>query len=137
MTIRRARGILSLFWIASSCPLILLLGLQTAVNKYGDDWDLAWAWLSPLVFPILSIVIAVWTLSDDPAGDKPVRSRSMFWGTMCLCAFYMVMLWGILLIEPTSELSWTDLMKRSGWFLGLFQGVVAGAIAKFFIENVH
>jgi peptidoglycan/LPS O-acetylase OafA/YrhL len=137
MNIRRARGIISLFWIISAGLLIILVSFQTILGKYGHDWEIVWSWLTPLVFPILSLVVAVWTLSNNPVEEKAVRSLPIFWGAMLLSIFYMVLLWGVVLLEPLSELSWTDIMKWSGWYLGIIQGVVAGAIGKFFVEYVH
>jgi len=49
----------------------------------------------------------------------------------------MILLWGVILLEPLSELSWTDILKWSGWYLGPVQGVVAAAIGKLFVEYVH
>jgi hypothetical protein len=97
----------------------------------------AWGWLSPLVFPILSVIIAVWSLSDSPAERLPVRSSSLFWGTVLLSVIYLLMVWCVILLEPFSSLGWENIMKSSAWYLGLIQAVVAGAIAKFFIEQVH
>jgi hypothetical protein len=137
MNIRRARGIISLFWISSCGLLIILVSFQTILGKYGHDWEIVWSWLSPLIFPILSLVVAVWTLSKNPVEEKEVQSLPIFWGALLLSIFYMILLWGVILLEPLSELSWTDILKWSGWYLGPVQGVVAAAIGKLFVEYVH
>ena len=137
MNVRRARGIISLFWISSCGLLIILVSFKTILGKYGHDWEIVWSWLSPLIFPILSLVVAVWTLSKNPVEEKEVRSLPIFWGALLLSIFYMILLWGVILLEPLSELSGTDILKWSGWYLGPVQGVVAAAIGKLFVEYVH
>lgn len=137
LSVRRARNILSLFWILATGPLILLVIVQTVLGKYGQDWQIAWGWLSPLVFPILSLVLAFSVLSADPAAKRPFRAPAVFWGTMILCGFYVAMLWSVILLEPVSELGWVNLMKFLGWPLGVVQGVVAGAVTRFFLVSLR
>src|SRR5262245_18677340 len=76
---------------------------------------------SPLIFPILSLVVAVWTLSKNLVEEKEVRSLPIFRGALLLSIFYMILLWGLILLEPLSELSWTNILKWSGWYLGPVQ----------------
>jgi hypothetical protein len=137
MTIKQARGIISFIWIAATAPLVILVGIQTALGKYGHEWDSVWSWLSPLIFPTLALVIAVWSLSDNPVEKKAVRSLASFWGTVVLSVSYLFLIWGLILVEPFSEFGWANIMRSSGLYLGFIQGVVAAAIAKFFVEHIH
>jgi hypothetical protein len=137
VNIRQARGIISLFWVLSGGLLLVLISFQTILGKYGKDWELVWSWVSPLLFPILAMVIAVWSFSQNPHDDKPVHSLPIFLGTMFLSVFYMIMLWSVIVLEPLSGLGWANLMKWSSWYLGLFQGLVAAAVGRLFVEYLH
>jgi hypothetical protein len=137
MTIGRARSVLSTLWLCAAFPLFLLFVIQSVLGKYGDEWDMPWNWFIPLTGPILSLIIAVWTIDESFDDQTEVRSLTVFRGTVALSVLYIVCLYAIILVHPFSDQPIQAVFRNSGWYLGIIQGFVMGALGKFFIENVH
>jgi hypothetical protein len=137
MTIGRARAILSLLWIVLTCPIILIISIQTVLGVYGEDWDLPWSWLLSLIFPTLSLVVAVWTVSTATVTEKPVRSMHVFWGAVIISVFYLTNLYIAVILGHYSPLTIERVLKASAWYLVPLQGLVTVALGKFFVENIE
>jgi hypothetical protein len=97
----------------------------------------AWTWLVQLLFPVLGIIIAAWSVTGSDADDTPVRSQYVFWCALVLSLFYLATIYVVVGLEPQSKDDWLTVFHNSGIYLGFFQGIVVAALGKFFIENVH
>ena len=137
MTVGRARAVLSILWIVLTCPLILLISIQTVVGYYGDDWDLPWSWLMSLIFPTLSLVVAVWTVSTASVMEKPVRSMHVFWGAVTISLFYLINLYIAVIVPNYSHFAIEKALKASAWYLVPLQGLVTVSLGKLFVENIE
>jgi hypothetical protein len=135
MTVGRSRAILGVFWIAGTAPIMLILSIQTIIGVYGEEWQLPWSWVSPLVFPNLSLIIAVWTIEEPNTPERVIRSRTLLITTMMLSVFYLINIYAVLLVGRYSDISIRDIMSASSWYLLPFQALVTGALGKFFIET--
>lgn len=134
MTVGRARGVLSILWIVASAPLLLMAVAWTVLSK-TVSWELVWSWLAPLIGPQLSIIIAVWSSAGISNDETPVKSASVFWGTIIISAVYFAALYAVVFLSPLSDNSFEDLLKKSGWYLAFIQGFANIALGKFFIES--
>jgi hypothetical protein len=114
---------------------VLLLVARTVTRFYGDDVKELWSWVAQLLFPVLSLIVAAWTVGGAHSDSRPIRSAMVFWGTLLLSLFYVATLYLVVGLEPLSPGDWLTVFRSSGWYLGLFQGIVIGALGKFFIEN--
>ena len=92
MKVGTARAILSATWILASIPLILILTLQTLLGVFETDWDKPWGWLVQLLFPILGIIVGVWTVSESEVDTVRIASTVVFWGTMLFSLCYLAMI---------------------------------------------
>ncbi|MHB8272309.1 hypothetical protein [Bradyrhizobium sp.] len=137
MTVQRARAALSLIWVMLVGPLVLLFVARSVMRFYPGELLDAWTWLVQLLFPVLGIIIAAWSVTGSDADDTPVRSQYVFWCALVLSLFYLATIYVVVGLEPQSKDDWLTVFHNSGIYLGFFQGVVVAALGKFFIENVH
>ena len=140
MTVGRARMILSSVWVFLTLPLIFFVTVQTVNGRYGEEWDAGFAWLMPLLFPILSFIIATWTISYTRRDRVVMRNLYVFVTTVMLSLFYICMLYFVLirmpLTEPDAKHYIQHTLKASLWFLGALQALVVVTVGKFFLEEV-
>jgi len=139
MRVRTARTLLSATWVIASIPLILIVTLQSLLEVFGTDWDKPWAWLVQLLFPILGIVVGVWSVSDSESETVQIASTVVFWGTMLLSLCYIAMIYLTIGVGAFyyQHKNWDFIMKSTSLFFGPFQAIVTTAMAKFFLETVH
>jgi hypothetical protein len=139
MSVSKARAILSIVWFSLSIPLVLIVTLQTFMKVYGPDWDKPWTWLLALIFPILGIIVGVWSVSEHETDQLKVSSGHVFWATLAASVVYLSMIYAALFIGSFyyEHREWDFIFKSSSWFFIPFQALVTTALAKFFLENVH
>lgn len=137
MTVGRARFLLSLCWVLGVTPLLLLMVARSVTRFYHGDITELWSWLTQLLLPVLGVIFASWSVKGAHADDTDVKSKSVFWFTFGLSCFYLVTIYLVVFLEPQSPDDWSSVFRSSGIYLGFFQGLVASALGKFFIENIH
>lgn len=139
MTVGRARAILSSAWIALSVPLIAIVFLQT-INKKYDEWDTGFGWLVPLIFPVLSFIIATWTVAETRKEKMVMKNSYIFVASMVLSVAYLLALYVILLMMPREidefRMYVKEVLRPSSWYLGTIQATVVVAVGKFFLEEI-
>jgi hypothetical protein len=135
MTIGKARAILSGVWIFGSAPLILIITIQTIMGVY-DDWDTPWSWLTPFIFPLLSLIVTVWTVSRPPALDHEVKEAYVLWAAVFMSLFFLLIMYAIPILGRMSPTPMGKIMKASVWYLSPLQALVTVLLGKFFIENI-
>ncbi|HUC60530.1 MAG TPA: hypothetical protein VMF53_01095 [Alphaproteobacteria bacterium] len=136
MTFARAREILAWTW-SLSLLLVLIVLVQTAMGYYKTDWQIPWGWLSPLLFPILSMVFGAITARTSLAHETEVRSKQLFVITLILSALYIVALYIVVIFGAISPNGIEWLMAASTWFLIPFQVIVSISLSKFFVEELR
>ena len=95
MTVGRSRAILGALWIIGTAPVLLVLTVQTILGVYGEDWQLPWSWISPLIFPNLSLIIAVWSRGKQSILEKPIHSTHVLVVTSILSIFYILSIYAV------------------------------------------
>ena len=140
MKVRTARSVLSITWVVASVPVILIVSFQGFNQVYGpDNWDKGWLWIMPLLFPVLGIILASWSVGHSQYDNLEMSSNYVFLLTMLLsCVYFVILYAGIIagsLVYRHSN--WDFIMRSTGWFLSVFQALISIAITKFFIENIH
>ncbi len=139
MTIGRARAILSYLWVVMSIPLIAIVFLQT-VNKKFEEWETGFGWLIPLVFPVLSFIIATWTVAESRKDQLVLKNRYVFVASMLLSVFYLLSLYTIVVLMPREFDEFRNYVKEvlrpSSWYLGTIQAIVVVVVGKFFLEEI-
>ena len=133
---RTCKRRLAILWFVVGVVLFILLVLQSVFGKYGAQAEDAWGWFLPTVMPTLSLITGVLILDMTSAGqtDKEV-DRFAFRVTFGLSAFYLALVALTPLVQPFTSLPALDLMKRSNLWLGPLQGLVAAALAAFFVRG--
>jgi hypothetical protein len=138
--VRTARSVLSITWVIGSVPLILIVALQGFNQVYGpDNWDKGWLWIMPLLFPVLGIILASWSVGHSQYDDLDMSANYVFWLTMILSFVYFMILYAGIIVEVVvyRHSNWDFIMRSTEWFLAVFQALISVAITKFFIENIH
>lgn len=135
MKLARAKRVIFWLWMALSGPLILLVVAQISLGKYHDDWAMPLAWLSPLIFPVLGLLIAGTPLRDNPKHEKVQIARSFPIAVIFLSLVYFFALYGVLIGEPFSDLPFITIFEWSGIVLGILQGVVAVMIFRIYVPE--
>jgi hypothetical protein len=140
MTIGRARAILSITWVALSIPLVGIVFLQTLNRKY-EEWDTGFGWVVPLVFPVLSFIIATWTVAQSRKDKMVMRNFYIFGASMLLSVAYILALYTVLWMMPSEigafHVYVKDVLRPSSWYLGTMQAIVVVAVGKFFLEEIY
>jgi len=116
---------------------MLLMVARTVTHFYGEDFVEIWSWLFQSILPILGIIIASWSVGGSHGDSLDIKSPAVFWITLGASLFYIVVVYLVVLLEPISNEKWVDAFRSSGIYLGVFQSIVAAALGKFFIENIH
>jgi hypothetical protein len=137
MKVARARGALSGCWLLGIAPLLLLMVARSVTGFYKGEIIELWSWLVQLLFPVLGIITASWSVGGTHADDVDVKSPSVFWFTLGCSVFYLIAIYMVVFLEPGSEENWVTVFRNSGIYLGFIQGIVVTALGKFFIENIH
>jgi hypothetical protein len=137
MKVARARSLLSGCWLMGIGPLLLLMVARSVTGYYTGEIIELWSWLVQLLFPVLGILTASWSVGGAHADDVDVKSPSVFLFTLGCSFFYLIAIYMVVFLEPYSKENWVTVFRNSGIYLGFLQGVVATALGKFFIENIH
>jgi hypothetical protein len=146
MTVGRARAILSTAWVLLALPLIAIIFLQTVGGKY-EEWEDGFGWLIPLVFPILSLMFATWTVAQTRKDRVVVANKHVFYLSLVASIFYLVLLYVVVGKMPRKDTAFAPdakafqdyvehVMRPSLWYLGTIQAVVVVVIGKFFLEHI-
>ncbi len=140
MTVGRARSILSLTWVIFSLPLFGLVFLQTISRRY-PEWETGFTWLIPLLFPILSFIIATWTVAKSSRDRIVLQNGYVFYSSVVLSIVYLASLYFIAALVPREidqiKIYVVEVMHPSSWYLGTFQAIVVVAVGKFFLEEIN
>ena len=115
----------------------MLLVARSVTGFYRGDMMELWSWVSQLIFPVLGIILAAWSVKATEVDAKQVTSPAVFWGALLVSIFYIASLYLVIALEPLSSGDWISALHSSGIYLGLLQGFVIIALGKFFIENIH
>lgn len=138
VSINSCKKRLAILWFSFGLVLFVLLILQSAFGKFGPKVEEAWAWFLPTLMPTLSLIVGVLVLemvSSKPKDKQidPFLFRLIF----SLSAIYLVLVALIPLMQPFTETTTVELMKRSNLWLGPLQGVVTAALGAFFIKGAR
>lgn len=133
---RRSRKLIASLWLAASLLLFIILAVQSLRGVYNSQADEAWGWLLPAVMPTLSLIVGV-LVADATTERRTDKNVEVFFFVLAggLSAIYLVLVALVLLLQPYSEISRVDLMRRSSIWLGPLQGLVAGALGVFFVRD--
>jgi hypothetical protein len=135
ISISVCRKRLAILWFAGGLALFLLVVFQSILGKYGAKVEEAWAWFLPTIMPTLMLIVGVLVLHATARGDNDKQVECfIFWLAFLLSAIYLVLVGLVPLIQPFTSSSTLELMKRSGLWLGPFQGLVAAVLAVFFVR---
>jgi formate hydrogenlyase subunit 3/multisubunit Na+/H+ antiporter MnhD subunit len=140
MTVRTARTILSVLWLAFAAPLLLILIVRQLNGFYdspGSDIRELWNWVGQFVLPGITLIAGAWTVSTSPSDGKPVDNFMVFWAAIGMSVFYFVVLYLVIASQASTTHNWSESLKESALYLGLFQGAIIAVIGKFFIESAR
>jgi hypothetical protein len=130
---------LTIVWFVGAGLVCAIVLLQTWMGHYEDKVSDVWNWLMPAVMPTLALIAAVWTIDVRSKETKPEFVDSfVFWLTLGLSITYLSVLALTILVQPraaATSAGYIDLMHRSGFFIGPFQGVVTASLGAFFVKK--
>jgi hypothetical protein len=118
------------------CAIVLL---QTLMGHYGDKVSDVWGWLMPAIMPTFALIVSVWTIDTRSKNTRTELIDSfVFWLAFVLSISYLLVLALTILAQPlvaASPEGYIDLMHRSGFFIGPFQGIVTASLGAFFVKK--
>jgi predicted PurR-regulated permease PerM len=139
VTVGKAKAILSLVWVLLSIPLIGIEFIQTLNDNY-DQWDVGLGWLIPLVLPVLSFIVATWTVTETDSDRVLLKKFHVFVTSLLASVVYLGLLYVVVLLMPRDLELLRDYiehkMKPSSVWLGVLQGIVVIMVGKFFLEHI-
>jgi hypothetical protein len=120
------------------CPFVLLM-LQSMGGYYGSDIQGAWAWFVPNLAPTLVLMVGVLSAGAViPAADPP-ESRQVdpqfYTLTRVLSGFYLAVVFLTIVGTHFAQFKPIELLTISNYWLGLLQGITAGAIGVLFTSQ--
>ena len=132
----KAKKKIATLWFVYCALLFLLFFLQSISGKFEDKNQEAWGWFLALIMPNLTLMISVFAYDISNPGVETSQIAIFFYRlTFSLSLFYLSAILLILLLQPLTEKSITQLMNESSIFLGPFQGLVSGSIGLFFVNK--
>ena len=143
MRVGQARAVLSTTWVVLALPLIAMVFLQTVHGTY-EPWDVGFSWLSPLVIPILSLMIATWSVAETRRDRVTLKNKHVFFLSLLASVFYLALLYVVLLSMPLDNVGQPSplekyvetVMRPSSWYLGAIQALVVVIVGKFYLEDI-
>lgn len=138
ISVRTCKKRLASLWLSVGLALFILLVLQSTLGKFGTRIEEAWAWFLPTIMPTLSLIIGVLVLdvSSTRQRDKQI-DRFLFWLAFGLSSIYLALVMLVPLMQPLTGSSPFELMKRSNFWLGPLQGLVAAVLGAFFVKSAR
>ena len=127
---------LAVLWLVACVALVTILLFQTQVGRFGADYQRAWSWLIPQIFPTLSVIIGgisygILNQQQEFQVDKPPYQMALWFS-----AAYLLIMLLTLLIEPDhkwmTNIQWLDASKL--WFTALNASVNA-LLGAFFVSS--
>jgi hypothetical protein len=132
----KAKRKIATLWFVYCALLFLLIFLQSISGKFEDKNQEAWGWFLALIMPNLTLMISVFAYDINNREVEISQIGIFFYRlTFSLSFFYLSAILLILLLQPLTEKSITQLMNESSIFLGPFQGLVSGSIGLFFVNK--
>jgi hypothetical protein len=130
---------LAIVWLVGSGASFLLLFIQLATGKHDASIS---EWLLPAIIPTLTLMIGALVTANLVANKKkegeeekevPMADRFLYRLAMGLSAFYLLLLFIILLLSATSDIK--VLIANVGVMITAVQGLVGLALGAFFVKR--
>jgi hypothetical protein len=134
--LERARNHLSTIWFIGAALPFVILAVQSLLGKYGESVQQVWAWFIPTVFPTSALMLGVIgaTALQEGYDERAVKSY-FFKLSRGFALFYLIVLLGILFVEPASPMHGMDLFNMANYFLAPLQGLVVAAVTVLFTSQ--
>lgn len=126
---------LATLWFGWCGALVVLMLAFTGVGKFGDQLARAWSWFLPTFMPTLLVIVGVLVHQNQQPGPAATVDRFLFRLSLGLSVFYLLLVLGVLLLQPLSGMTSLELMDTSGLWIGPTQGLVAAALGAFFASR--
>src|SRR5262245_17934277 len=105
---------LATIWLGGASVILLIVVLQSLLNRYGDKTQEAWAWLLPTLMPSLGMIISVLGYTAlDPVLSGSVVRKSFLRVAQWLSVLYLGMILLTILIQPLAGREPVELMRTS------------------------
>jgi cell division protein FtsW (lipid II flippase) len=132
-----ARVRLAVLWFGLGAAILIIVVLQSLLQKFGSDTQSAWAWLLPTLMPTLTMILTVLGYTAlSPDFSSSVVRKSFYLIALFLSALYLILISMTILIAPfVPSVSPIQLMHTSNLWLGPFQGLVASALGVLFVSK--
>ena len=129
MTRLKGLRILLTEWMAFALMMTTIIGLQSALGKYGNDSAFAWSWLANGVAPPLALLMSS-VLSDDSKkwGAKPAN-MFRFYAALIISTLFMLFMLAGLILEPIFPRTSFDIFDAASYGMGIWLGIVFVAIS--------
>ncbi len=130
---------LATVWLVGSGASFLLLFVQLSTGKHDPSIS---EWLLPAIVPTLTLMIGAMVTAnltakkpsdDDKNAEDPMADRFLFRLALGLSAFYLLLLFVILLMSATTDIK--ALIANVGVMLTAVQGLVGLVLGAFFVKR--
>ena len=133
------RNRLATVWLAGAGLVVIVVVLESLLDRFDDKTQDAWGWLLPTIMPTLGLIITVLGYTAlDPVFSSSVVRKTFFRIAMVLSIAYLGLVALTVLIAPfavTTGAEMVNLMHTSNLWLGPGQSLVASALGVLFVTK--
>lgn len=131
-----AQARLAAVWFVGTALVLILVILQSLMNRFGNRTQEAWEWLLPTIMPTLGMILSgLVGTAFDPLSSAVIVRRLFYRVAIWLSAFYQLLILLTILVQPFTNMEPVDLMHRSNLWLGPIQGLVGVALGVLFVSK--
>jgi hypothetical protein len=126
-------------WLVGTAVLCILVLIQIAGGKYGDEDDKAWGWLLPNLLPMLSVIAGAIVYQVKTQTAPMTVTRFAYRATWMLSLIYLVILLATVILVPLAEaarnLKPIDWLTRPHALITGLSTIVGGVLGAFFVSS--
>ena len=130
------RTILMTTWLIGGSIIILLFIVQTQLGAFSGDEAKAWEWLSPNLFPTLTLVLGVTQLTKPGSAHVSKRRPPLFLPSLLTSILFLASLILSILLQPFTNKKPIEALYQANVWLGPLQGFVSSTLGVFFAREI-
>lgn len=130
-----AINILFWTWWVFAFVLFAIVGVQSALGKYGDDWSIPSQWAFAMVTPCLTLTTAAWRNKGKPKWQNtPVVMQHFILAIVASSLIWLGTL-AIIFFSPLGPLTMFQIIPMTVAAYTLVQAAIIGSVSSIVFAN--
>jgi hypothetical protein len=130
----KGQNIIGAIWGVFSIILFLVVVLQTLGGKHGTHNEEVWAWFLPSILPTAMLIVGVYVKDAFVVHEAKRVRKTAFTVSLIASLLYLCLLALLIFTQPLWSPNFPELIKKTAFFIGPLQGLVAAALGVFFTQ---